>query len=385
MKRLASGLLALLLCVLLAGCGAAQSTSSIPESTMNQLFPGRTGGEDMDPPIGGAPYARVASLNLLTGLPAPEDMSPDARPVAVMVLNEPGALPQRGLSVADVLIEAPLSDGHTGLLALYADYRALPQVGPVGPAEDVFLQMAMPYNAIFTHIDGTIYTENLLNAAGYQDIDGVYMGSTAFIFDETRHRAAPGDKVSRLCWYVDASSLWRGMEHMDVYTGGAEYSLFYFAAAGTGQPATTISVQYTAAAGAEFTYDPESGRYLKGFANGSPHMEESGAQLAYDNVLLLQCNVGAKADNDKLLDFGMTTGQGYYFVNGRVQAITWEKGAANQQLRLYDANDNPLPIEAGNSYIGLVPAAEPGHIEYAGPAGSASSSASGSVSGAPAV
>ena len=51
-------------------------------------------------------------------------------------------------------------------------------------ARDQHLQCAMPLNSVIVHIGTSIYAENLLNQYQYSTINGMYLGSTSFVFDE---------------------------------------------------------------------------------------------------------------------------------------------------------------------------------------------------------
>ena len=68
---------------------------------------------------------------VLTGEELPQGYSQDRRITAVVIDNVFMARPQRGLAEADILFECLVEGGITRFMALYADYRSLPQVGPV--------------------------------------------------------------------------------------------------------------------------------------------------------------------------------------------------------------------------------------------------------------
>lgn len=119
-----------------------------------------------------------------------------------MVNNAQAALPQRGIGSADAVFEMVTEGGITRLLALYADKDTVPQVGPVRSARDQHLQCAMPLNSVIVHIGTSIYAENLLNQYQYSTINGMYLGSTSFVFDEARRAAGYANEH---CWYTDAA------------------------------------------------------------------------------------------------------------------------------------------------------------------------------------
>ena len=68
-------------------------------------------------------------------------------------------------------------------------------------------------------------------------------------------------------------------------------------------------------------------KYLK-TAYGAPQVDEStGAQLAFDNVLVLFTDIKLKNPDDPnnlVTDFAMSSGTGYYCYGGKFRAVTWE-------------------------------------------------------------
>ena len=87
-------------------------------------------------------------------------------------------------------------------MALFADVDRISKVGPVGPGRDLFLQAALPLNAMPVSIDKNVYAANLLNTLAYQDLDGYHVGKTAFAFDQGRQDAGYREEN---CWYTPAS------------------------------------------------------------------------------------------------------------------------------------------------------------------------------------
>ena len=74
------------------------------------------------------PSPEPENVNLLTGVADLSEEAVGKRPVAVMINNIEAALPQYGISEADLLFELPVEGGVTRLMALYGDYTAVPQV-----------------------------------------------------------------------------------------------------------------------------------------------------------------------------------------------------------------------------------------------------------------
>lgn len=331
-KRILSLILALSMgLLLLSGCGSSgseSSTTSAPVSGQTDTYP----------------------YNPLTGLEKSEDFPEGQRPVAIMINNAQPALPQTGIAAADVIYEMETEWGVTRMMAVYSDYTKVPLVGPVRSARDQFVQFLIPLNAIFVHIGGSIYATEMLNYYQYQDIDGLYLGLTSFVFDEDRYQT----KAQEHCWYTNASLIQQGINAVSLSTSGTTQPLFDFGdpAASTGS-ATEIAFDFSDYGDAAFRYDAETGRYLKSIY-GAPQIDEgTGEQLAFNNLFVLFTTVTRKMDTE-LTDFDLSSGEGYYFTGGGYQKIRWEKGSPENPLTVFDEKGDKLKVAPGKSYIAVV-------------------------------
>lgn len=84
--------------------------------------------------------------------------------------------------------------------------------------------------------------------------------------------------------------------------------------------------------------------------------EDGGKQMEVTNVLVLYCPVKSMGDASGCIDMDLTGGNGIYASNGTQERITWKKGnTPASPLKLYGADGAELQLNAGKSYIGLVP------------------------------
>jgi hypothetical protein len=117
----------------------------------------------------------------------------------------------------------------------------------------------------------------------------------------------------------------------------------------------------TAAEKVSFAYDAATGKYLR-YQDGAKHVDsETGAQLAFTNVVTLITSVECVETgiaNDPYMTLVETknlNGLGYYFHNGKVIQIKWYSDGNN--LTLIDALGNDLTLATGNTYIGYLDSA----------------------------
>ena len=151
-KRILAFCSALLLgLTVLSGC---QSTPA-EESSTSSAAPTETAEATATPEATAepteAPNAEPANVNLLTGLPTLTDEAVGKRPVAVMINNVEAALPQYGISAADVIFEIPVEYDLTRLMALYGDYTQVPDVCSVASCRYYYPILAVGFDAGSVH------------------------------------------------------------------------------------------------------------------------------------------------------------------------------------------------------------------------------------------
>lgn len=304
----------------------------------------------------GEGFSKKSEYNYLTGLKTEEGEDSSARPVAIMINNIKVALPQSGLDSADIIYEAVTEGGITRLMAVYSDINKIEKAGPVRSARDQFIEMMLPLNAIYVHIGASASAERMLNFYSYQDIDGIYLGTTAF--EQDAEIAAT--KAPEHSWFTNKDLIKAGIDKENIVTKNDFYPAFDFvsykdpARVISEDVANNIEFKYSDYADVSFNYDAETGKYSK-YAFGIPHMDaETNTQISFDNVFVLVTKVGVQEENGILPDFEFEEGKGYYFNGGRYEEITWKKGEPEQPLILMNENGSVLKVNPGKSYIGII-------------------------------
>ncbi|MGN0976171.1 MAG: DUF3048 domain-containing protein [Gemmiger sp.] len=344
MKRMLGAALAAVMTLALFGCanrgGGSEPTPAPTPTAQATPTPEPTPTPTPTPAYTGNP---------LTG--TDEDCT-GKRPVAVQLRTEEKSRPLWGVADADVLIEGVTEGKYAGLMALYADRSRIEKVGPVAPGRDLMLQFALPLNAVPVHIGKNIYASNLLNALGYQDLDGYHIGTAGFAYDEGRKEAGFNEEA---CWYTTGTLIGEGLANYGASTDGQTIPLFRFGdrSAPAAQNGRDLFITFSDRDTEELVYDPESGLYQKKNADGSPMMDVSvGRQAAFTNVFVLYASSGVK-DDGYTRQYDLSGGTGIYLTGGGWEQIRWEKGDATAPLKLYDASDRELTVSRGKSFIAV--------------------------------
>ena len=160
MKRILSLVLAIMLLLALGGCNkkqAEETTSAPPETTVAT-----------EPPVTEVPTTVPATTeaqtepteeivpelcNPLTGEPL--DAPYTARPYSVMINNMISALPQHGVSQADMVYEVLAEGGITRCFALFTDIQSVEKLGSIRSARPYYVDLAYSYDSIYVHAGGS--------------------------------------------------------------------------------------------------------------------------------------------------------------------------------------------------------------------------------------
>lgn len=302
-----------------------------------------------------------ANQNLLTGVGDLSEGAIGKRPVAVMVNNVQKAMPQYGVSQADLIFEIPVEGDATRFMALYGDYTKVPQVCPIRSCRYYFPALSQGFDAFYVNwgIDDTI--ADYLQALDLDQIEGIT--NTGGLFGRDQEKLGQGYAVehtgffdgTRLVSYIESKGLRTDLK--EEKKGAA----FLFNGMDEqlkpeGSDCTQVDVQFGAQS-STFTYDAEKNLYLKQI-NGTPQTDaKTGEQLAFTNVLVLETEISVRDEvGHKQIDWdGGANAKGYYISNGGVQEIRWSKDENNEEsyLRFFDLSGKEIKINRGKSYIAL--------------------------------
>ncbi|MBQ7131279.1 MAG: DUF3048 domain-containing protein [Oscillospiraceae bacterium] len=298
--------------------------------------------------------------NPLTGQTDYNEDAIGKRPVAVMINNLKGALPQYGIEQADILFEVLVEGGITRLMGVYADYTAVPDVCSVRSCRYYYPVIAMGFDAVYCHIGyEQTFAKAKLNSLGIDTISdsSVIPYSTMFAVDSERAQSYSSEHTK----YLVGANIPQALEDYGYRTDlGDEYKGDYFVFedeffSPEGAEASNVNLKFSASYYSTFEYD-ESTKTYKKFHNGSEHIDgKSGNQLSYTNVIVLCTEVYPKPENTYLMEVEMvSSGTGYYISGGKAQEITWEKTSEEAQIDFFGPDGNPLTVNVGKCYIGVI-------------------------------
>jgi len=305
--------------------------------------------------------AYTGALNPLTGMPIDEKYV-NSRPIAVMLNNLKKALPQHGVSQADIIYEVPVEGGITRMLGVYQSVENVGWIGSVRSSRTCFLELALGHDAVYLHAGGSPDAYNKISAWSVTALDcvnGSYEG-TLYWRDKDRIKNAgfehsvftSGEKILK---YFPTYSFRK--EHKDNYA--YEMGFVDDGTPAAGETAQTITVRYSDYKTGVFSYDAEKKLYMiteykKPYIDGN-----SGDQVGVTNVIIIKTSVKRIAgDTAGRLDVDLISGgEGWYANGGKLVPITWSKADRNSQF-IYTAEDGtPLVLGRGATYVNIIPLA----------------------------
>lgn len=287
----------------------------------------------------------------LTGLRV-DDPGLLARPALVAKLDNldtPGetALPQAGLSRADVVFEEIVEGNITRLVTVFHS-KAPNRIGPIRSARttDVHLipQLGPVLFAWSGGNDGVV--AEVRRSPFLIDLGHDAASSS---YSRERGRRAPHNL------FVEADELWgRITEPM-----APPKQLFQYRAEGEkpspeATPARGVGIVWgggVATSPVDWQWDPQTKLYLRN-QNGRPHLDADGSAVAASNVVVLITEYGRSAADTRSPEAN-TVGEGELFVytDGHVVWGRWSRPAEDQPATLTDTAGNPILLTPGSTWV----------------------------------
>ncbi len=270
------------------------------------------------------------------------------RPFAVMIPNNRNALPQYGVSYADIIYEAPMEKcSCTRLMGIFQNYGDLEYIEPIRSARHYFVQEALSFDAIYCNWGlAESYVGPLINSDYVDNISasvkGIDVGADE-AFSRDKERQALGwsleyTGVMSLEGYNAAVS--RLGYSTDYPTGNYTFPLPFATDAALAEYEDYPDVNeiypggdhnQTSANGYSelnpyFVYNPEDHLYYR-YQNGEPQVDEvNGEQLAVTNVIIKFVDGEVYPGNDGYMNFVVFgAGDGLLFTNGKCVELKWAR------------------------------------------------------------
>lgn len=292
----------------------------------------------------------------LSGQPVSTSIG-NRRPIAVAFSNIQTALPQTGISRADIIYEAQVEGGITRLLGIMENYDDLEKIGSVRSARPHYIHFANEYDAIYVHFGQCAYAREMINSGMVDNINGYFAQGN---FYRTTDRVAPHNA------YTSGAGLNESIQKMYRTDHGEGYvKHFIFADYGTtvdladGASANTVKPGY--ANNACFNYSPADNLYYRNEFDAPEVDDMNGQQLAVTNIIFQYCKWGYYDDNYRVNIDLTSGGSGKYITGGKAIDVTWSKG--NDGItRYYDLSGKEITLNTGKTWVCIIFDSQTGRV-----------------------
>ncbi len=286
-------------------------------------------------------------INPLTGEWVDESLE-GKRPIAIMINNIIDAIPQSGISQADIIYEMKVEGSLTRLLCVFSNYEDITKLGPVRSARHYYVEVADMLDAIYCHFGYSPLAEQEIPALGVNNLNGLFLEGIVYYRDNARY--APHNV------YTSGELLVDGIEYKEYSTvhetEPEKMFNFYYEEEnlGSGNVANVIKTDY-AHNSPWFEYNAEEGVYYR-YQYNQAHIDvENGEQLKFENVIVMFAEYTSLDSTDHQDVDWNKGGSGYYATNGEYIEITWDKDSG--VLKCYDAEGNQLKMNPGKTFIAV--------------------------------
>jgi len=366
MKRLLP--LFLVLVILLSACAKAP-VDTTPSETQDTKPSGTTA----------PPSTKPDETTVPTDPSQPEDSQPELnyqhpltgealetsmlqRPVAVMLNNIKAAMPQHGVSQADILYEVLAEGGITRCVGIYTDMESVEKIGSIRSARKYFVEIAQSYGAAYVHAGGSAEASTYLKTLKDMDLDAG-LSSTHFYRDQDRLNSgyslehtlfSSGEKILA---YAEQRNVSTALDKEKTY--GMQFDDDKVLA---GKSAKKVTVYFNMGGkpgsytkSTAFTFDKKTKLYEASQHGGDYIDGNTKKAIAFRNVVVLYAATSVQSDG-KLLTINTTgSGTGHFVCNGQTVEIKWSRKTVNDPFTFTLQNGDPVTFGVGATYIAVVP------------------------------
>lgn len=289
----------------------------------------------------------------LTGVVLAAGARLDHPAIAVKISDVLPAHPQAGVDRADIVFVEPVGVSYTRLAAVF--HSDLPElVGPVRSVRPADAALLGPLAPVFGNTMGAEWVTDYVDAEAHLDDLGTLRVAGTGAYQPDNTRPAPDHMLARPHVLLDLSEFEAAPRPYFDYAGRGELS----SAEVAGGPGTVVELQYGPEWTVTWTYETETGRYLRQQPWG-PHVTAAGSPVSAVNVLVLEVESTIRKIGDgagapvPVLELVDTAGRFVAFSRGHSVTGTWSKAGVNDRFELRPDSGAELLLAPGNTWVEL--------------------------------
>ena len=291
----------------------------------------------------------------------------NTRPIAVMFPTDKAAQPQYGISHADVLYECMEEGGISRQMGIIQDWESLEKIGNIRSCRQYYMYWMLEYDAILVHGGGIYTMAKLFEDPSINNISGAGESGTGSGMPGVEHFFRTTDKKAPHNMYISNEGINKAITSLgytkEIRTQYHDPDHFTFANGVNkledGEVATNIDLSKVYPySKPTLEYNEEEGVYYKNL-HGEPQIDASNdEQLKFANVIVQIAQSQNLSPDPNATDYKVflchdTTRGGYYFTQGKVIPIRWEKESDRGATKYYDEDGNEIKLNTGKTYIAI--------------------------------
>ena len=369
MKRYFALLLAL--CLLLSACGAPKEaeapTDPVPVETEPVTGPEVTEEptEATEAPTEAPTEPPVIYRHPLTGEVLEAQWT--VRPVASTVNNVPAALPQSGISKADIFVEIETEGAATRCLAIFGDVSELGALGSIRSARTYFNSIAVSFDAPLIHVGASKFARAAwhdVNGNTISDWEHIDLGSYESYCYRDQDRLYAGYAWEHTL-FSSGELLTKVLDKQGYTTTDVVYDFglqFDEDPAISGETANTVTITFPGTKSTTLTYNADTGLY-EAAQYGDPWIDADNGDsvLSFRNIFVLKADRSRPNGEHSFYEL-IGSGEGYFACDGQIVKILWNRPTLEAPFSYTLEDGTPLTLGVGTSYIGIVtPSCDPSY------------------------
>jgi hypothetical protein len=283
----------------------------------------------------------------LTGTVLDAPLSALPQVYGVMVENSADAWPLSGLEDAFLVIEAPVEGAIPRFVAFFSAEQEVDKIGPVRSARPYYLDWNDELDGVYAHVGGSPEALDLIHQFGTLDLNEFFQGE--YFWRDTLRRAAPHNV------YTSTELLSEALDELKPQVPEYDSWLFKTDAPLDVDPLSlTIDWGQGSLYDVTWSYEAGSNSYVR--KQGEDIVEtQAGNQIMANNVVVMASDI-VVVDNVTRRHI-QTVGEGDALVvqDGRIILGRWRKEERTERLRFFDAEGEEIRLNAGRTWIEVVP------------------------------
>ncbi|MBQ0042030.1 MAG: DUF3048 domain-containing protein [Lachnospiraceae bacterium] len=303
-----------------------------------------------------------------------DDSIANKRPLAVMIPDNPSALPQYGISRASIIYECVVESDVCRLLCLFDDYRDMDRIGNVRSARKYFVYWALEWDPLFFHCGNVYYADEILDHPACDNINCVKINYGWYRVNEAGRIKTQALYTSTKDVETAAEKLGYSLDHTDYFQknhwrfSNADNELILSASDNYSDvfPATMVDFgDIYLHDKPYFVYNEKTGLYDR-FQFGDAHIDAAydDVQLSFKNVLVQFCDADMIDLYDHWEYHTMDGGEGYYLTNGEAIPVTWSKEDTLAPTKFYSTNGQEITLNEGKTMVCVVNSKKASSISF---------------------